>query len=177
MQWHDIFGAILTDFFAGSAFVVETEVDLSLKKQLLDFVIIRRLTGKFDRPLPDGFGPLADHNLISFKSHQGTFDGWALLELIGHFVSYRKKVSPDFDNLVPLSEFRVIGITARHPENLAREFTLVDREPGVYDINCGPLLVHILVIRDMRDSLVNAMLKLFSIVPSQIEFACHAYQQ
>ena len=32
MQWHDLLGAVLIDFFDGSPYVVETEVDLSLRK-------------------------------------------------------------------------------------------------------------------------------------------------
>ena len=36
MNWHRVFGLILTDFFAGTPFIVELEKDLSAKKQLLD---------------------------------------------------------------------------------------------------------------------------------------------
>src|SRR5947209_13572012 len=42
MDWHRLFGLILTDFFADSPFVVELEKDLALKKQLLDVVVLRR---------------------------------------------------------------------------------------------------------------------------------------
>ena len=42
MNWHRLFGLLLTDFFAGSPFVVELEKDLSIKKQLLDVVILRK---------------------------------------------------------------------------------------------------------------------------------------
>ena len=80
MQWQDLLGAVLIDFFDGSPFVVNTEVDLSLRKQFLDIVVIRKRNGEFHRPLPDGFAPLANHNLISFKSHQDTFDAWTLMD-------------------------------------------------------------------------------------------------
>jgi hypothetical protein len=83
MQWHELLGAVLIDFFQGSPYEVQTEVDLSQRKQLLDIVLIRKTDGGvFDRPLSDGLAPLANHNLISFKSHQDTFDLWTLLELI-----------------------------------------------------------------------------------------------
>jgi hypothetical protein len=36
MNWHRLFGLLLTDFFTASPFIVELEKDLSLKKQLLD---------------------------------------------------------------------------------------------------------------------------------------------
>ncbi len=88
MQWHDLLGAVLDDFFKDSPFVVETEIDLSLRKQMLDIVIIRKTEGKLDRELPDGFAPLANHNLISFKSHQDTFDWWTVLELVSYYVNY-----------------------------------------------------------------------------------------
>ena len=42
MQWHDVLGAVLIDFFEGSPYVVNTEIDLSLKKQFLDIVVIRK---------------------------------------------------------------------------------------------------------------------------------------
>jgi len=83
MQWHELLGAVLIDFFDGSPYVVETEVDLSLRKQYLDIVVIRKKEGDFQRLLPDGFTPLANHNLISFKSHQDTFDSWTVQELTG----------------------------------------------------------------------------------------------
>ncbi len=49
MNWHRLFGLLLSDFFAGSPFVVELEKDLSLKKQLLDVVILRKVQGSFGR--------------------------------------------------------------------------------------------------------------------------------
>jgi hypothetical protein len=42
MNWHRLFGLLLTDFFAGSPFEVELEKDLSLKKQILDVAILRK---------------------------------------------------------------------------------------------------------------------------------------
>ena len=51
-DWHRLFGLILTDFFAGTPFVVELEKDLALKKQLLDVLVLRRGPGRFAGPLP-----------------------------------------------------------------------------------------------------------------------------
>ena len=42
MDWHRLFGLILTDSFSRLPFVVELEKDLSLKKQRLDVVIVRK---------------------------------------------------------------------------------------------------------------------------------------
>ena len=74
MNWHRLFGLLLTDFFAGSPSIVELEKDLSMKKQLLDVVILRKGQGRFAGRLPDGLDNLTTHNLITFKSHQEALD-------------------------------------------------------------------------------------------------------
>src|SRR5438552_10664753 len=92
-DWHRLFGLLLTDFFSGSPFTVEIERDLSQQQQLLDVVIVRRGRGRFAGELPDGLDPLAEHNLITFKSHRESLDDWAVRELLAHSVAYRKFVS------------------------------------------------------------------------------------
>src|SRR5215510_5807206 len=103
-DWHRLFGLLLTDFFTGSPFTVEVERDLSQQQQLLDVVIVRRGRGRgrgrFAGRLPDGLDGLAAHNLITFKSHREALDGWAVKELVGHYVAYRKLVSPSPSGLV-----------------------------------------------------------------------------
>ena len=101
IDWHRLFGLALTDFFTNSPFVVELEKDLSLKQQFLDVVILRRQPGEFEGRLPDGLDSLAEHHLLSYKSLRETFDDWAIDELIGHYVNYRKQVSPSRDELLP----------------------------------------------------------------------------
>jgi hypothetical protein len=59
MNWHRLFGLLLTDFFTGSPCEVELEKDLSKKKQILDVVILRKRQGQFAGRLPDGFDALA----------------------------------------------------------------------------------------------------------------------
>src|SRR5262249_27511960 len=115
VDWHRLFGLVLTDFFSGSPFVVELEKDLSLKKQLLDVIVLRKYPGAFPEPLPQGLEDLAVHNLITFKSHQETLDDWALKELTGHYVNYRKQVSPSLQQLLPEEEFRLYAVCARFP--------------------------------------------------------------
>ena len=46
----------------------------------------------------------------------------------------------------------------------------------MYDINIGALRIRLLVIRNLPNEPANAMFKLFSIVPEQIEFACQHYR-
>src|SRR5580698_6461811 len=82
---HRLFGLSWIDFFQGTDIDVQTELDLSLKQQFIDIVLIRKGSRPIPRPLPDGFEGLVAHNLLTFKSHQEALDGWALWELIGHF--------------------------------------------------------------------------------------------
>src|SRR5215471_15498313 len=98
---HRLFGLSWIDFFQGTPISVETELDLSLKQQFIDLVLIRKGPGPLPRPLPDGFEGLAAHNLVTFKSHQEALDAWALWELVGHFVNYRKQASPSLHDLLP----------------------------------------------------------------------------
>jgi hypothetical protein len=78
--WHRLFGLSWTDFFRGLPVTVEMEKDLSLKKQLLDILLIRKETTTLECRLPDGFEELASYNLISFKSHQEKLSTWSLNE-------------------------------------------------------------------------------------------------
>src|SRR5438132_2196392 len=104
---HRLFGLSWIDFFRGTAIAVETEMDLSLKQQFVDLVLIRKGPEPILRPLPDGFEDLAAHNVLTFKSHQEALDAGALWELIGHFVNYRKQSSPSFQDLLPETDFRL----------------------------------------------------------------------
>ena len=107
---HRLFELSWIDFFQGTALDVEKEMDLSLKQQFVDLVLIRKGPGPIPRPLPDGFEDLAAHNLLTFKSHQEALDGWALCELVGHFVNYRKQASPSLNDLLPEDEFRLFAV-------------------------------------------------------------------
>jgi hypothetical protein len=132
-DWHRLFGLLLADFFSGSPFVVEVERDLSQQQQLLDVVIVRRRRGKFAEALPDGLGELAEHNLITFKSFHEALDDWAVRELLGYYVAYRKLVSPSPSDLLPEERFRLYAVCARFPHNLAGRVPWQEQQAGVYD--------------------------------------------
>ena len=53
---------------------MEVERDLSQQQQFLDVIILRRGPGRFPGRLPDGLNDLAEHNLITFKSHREALD-------------------------------------------------------------------------------------------------------
>src|SRR5262245_40373404 len=116
--WHRLFGLSLVDFFRGTPVTVELEKDLSFKQQLLDVVLIRKTSAALPCRLPDGFEELAPHNLVTFKSYQEALDGWALSELIGHYVNYRKQVSISMQELLPETDFRLFAVSVRFPQGL-----------------------------------------------------------
>src|SRR5260370_39680105 len=137
MNSHRLFGLILTDYFANSSFTVELEKDLALKKQLLDVVILRRHPGRFPARLPDGLENLAAHNLITFKSHQEPLDDWALKELTGHYVNYRKQVSPR-GRLLAEDQFPMVAVCAPQPRDLFARGSPEPLRPGVCLCRRGP---------------------------------------
>ena len=114
--WHRLFGLTWMDFFTGLPVTVEMEKDLSLKKQLLDVLLIRKEAEILNCRLPDGFEDLAPYNLVTFKSHVEKLSIWTLHELVGHYVNLRKQVSPamDEDELLPEEHFRLYAVCARY---------------------------------------------------------------
>jgi hypothetical protein len=176
-DWHRLFGLLLTDFFTGSPFVVEVERDLSQQQQLLDVVIVRRRRGKFAGALPDGLGDLAEHNLITFKSFHEALDDWALRELLGSYVAYRKLVSPSPSDLLPEDRFRLYAVCARFPHNLAGQLPWQEQQAGVYDCRWGLDTVRVIVAGQLPCEAHNAPLHLFSAAPELVRFAGSAYQR
>lgn len=168
-DWHRLFGIMLTDLFAGSEWEVDRELDLSIKQQKLDIVVVRRGHGHGTPPmLPDGFLPLADHNLITYKSLHEPLDGWALKELVGHSVNYRKQKSPSLDDLLPEESIRLLAIATRFPEKLASQISLQSRETGVYDVAWGTDTIRLLVLKEIPAADRNMISNLFSAEPKRI---------
>jgi len=112
-DWHRLFGMALTDYFNDTPYTVELESDLSLKKQFLDAVIIEKGEGLPPAELADGLENMAAHNLISYKSLHEPFDDWAADELTGHYVNYRKQISPTLEKLLPKKDFRRYAVCTR----------------------------------------------------------------
>ena len=164
-DWHRLFGLLLTDFFSGSPFVVEVERDLSVQQQLLDVVIVRRGRGRFAGRLPDGLEGLRSHNLLTFKSHHEALDGWALKELVGLDVAYRKLVSPSPSELLPEDQFGLYAVAARFPHNLASVVPWQRAQAGVYDCRWGTDTIRVVVAGELPREAHNAPLHLFSAAP------------
>jgi hypothetical protein len=176
-DWHRLFGLLLTDFFTDSPFVVEVERDLSQQQQFLDVVIVRRRRGKFSDALPDGLGDLTEHNLITFKSLHEALDDWAIRELLGYYVAYRKLVSPSPSDLLPADRFRLYGVCARFPQHLAGQVPWQEQQAGVYDCRWGLDTIRVIVAVQLPRQARNAPLHLFSASPELVGFASGAYRR
>src|SRR5437588_4189408 len=176
-DWHRLFGLILTDFFTDSPYTVEVERDLSQQQQLLDVVIVRRGRGRFADRLPDGLDDLAAHNLITFKSHREALDGWAMRELLSHYVAYRKLVSASPSELLPEDRFRLYAVCARFPHNLSGQVPWQRQQAGVYDCWWGTDVVRVIVAGELPREARNAPLHLFSASPELVGFGSGAYRR
>jgi hypothetical protein len=174
IEWHRLFGMALSDLFAGSPWIVELEKDLSHKQQLLDVVVVRRTSGAFAGRLPDGLEDLADHNLLTYKSLHKPLDDWALKELTGHYVNYRKQVSGR--RLLPEDRFRLYAVCTRFPEKLARQMPLDQQREGIYEVLRGTDRIVIVVLSQIPLSEHNSLWHLFSGVPKAIQYGATHYR-
>ena len=162
-NWHKLFGLMMQDFFIGTPCEVELERDLSMKSQFLDVLILHKPDVELDRVLPDGLeGHLVERNLITFKSHHQAMNKLALDELLGHYVNYRKQVSPSFDDLLPEDGFRLFGVSARKPEGLDKLKPLTVVQQGVYEVEWGLTTMRLIVAGELPRTEPNALLHLFS---------------
>jgi len=177
--WHRLFGLTWTDFFTGLPVTVEMEKDLSLKKQLLDVLLIRKEAEILNCRLPDGFEDLARFNLVTFKPHAEKLSLWTLYELVGHYVNLRKQVSPamDEEELLPEEQFRLYAVCARFPQQLAGQLSAALRPitEGVYETNVLGLRIRIVVSNQLPEEEHNAPLHLFSTRAELLAYGCRNY--
>ncbi len=181
--WHRLFALSWSDFFRDTPMILESEKDLSVKKQLLDVLILRKGSGPLGRQLPDGFEDLANYNLVTFKSHQEKLSAWSLLELIGHYVNLRKQVSPSMneDSLLPEAEFRLYAVSARFPQLLREQLAELDVPllsigEGVYEARAFTSRIRIIVANQLPQTENNAMLLLFSSKADLVAYAIQHYR-
>jgi hypothetical protein len=171
-DWHRCFGLIWCDRLFATPHRVETERDTSTQKQLLDLLIV---LGEFPdrlRDLPDGFQTLARHNLVTFKSYHEALDAWAILELLAHYVGYRKSLGVE-----PLdTDFRLYAVCARRPTELLRAGWLRERSPGVFALPVLGVEIRVIVIALLPQTPNNAMLHLFSADEALVEFGRQHYR-
>lgn len=178
-DWHRLPGVFLTVYFKDSPHEVEIERDLSSKRQLLDMSVIQQHADMpFDR-YPDGLENMARYNLISYKSLHEAFGLWSLLELLGHYVNYRKQIGPPESGsptkLVPANQFRLYGITTRMPGKLIKLLNFTKISPGVYELVWGETCIRLIVLSRIPEGPHNAIWRLFSAKPDIVEEAREQY--
>lgn len=125
--------------------------------------------------LPDGFEDLAPYNLVTFKSHQQALDGWALNELVGHYVNFRKQVSPTMKELLPESDFKLFAVCVRFPQSLTRHTTLTSVQPGVYEARHFTGTIRIVVVHELPQEEHNSLLHLFSTRVDLLQYGTRHY--
>ncbi|WP_353570759.1 hypothetical protein [Candidatus Albibeggiatoa sp. nov. BB20] len=163
INWHRTFGLTLTDFFLGSNFEVVLEKELTAKKQFLDVVIIKRAEGKALTEYPEGFEALSEHNLLTYKSIQEPLNEWAIDELIGHYVNYRKQESASLKKLMPKHDIKLFAVCTRYPSNLQQQgLKLEQQQAGVFHLIYGSHQIKLLVLSKMPRKQRNAIWQLFS---------------
>jgi hypothetical protein len=185
IDWHRWFGIGLTEHFHGTPWRVELEKELALKRQLLDVVIIEQADSEATLDpaaldLPDGLENLRAHNLLTYKSHQEALDAWALDELIGHYVNYRKLLvaqqsdtsaaEGDANNnqthLLPEAAFQLYAVATREPLKLLRQLPASALQPtdlpGVHDLKWGLRQIRLIVLDAVADTPRNALWEIFS---------------
>jgi len=128
-------------------------------------------------PLPDGLDDLVAHNLISFKSYREPLSDWALKELTGHYVNYRKQVSPSLNDLLPTDRFQLYGVSTRFPQKLANQVQMEGIQPGVYEVVWGTHPIRVMVLNEIPEGEQNALWNLFSAVREKVVSAAAHYRQ
>jgi len=129
----------------------------------LDVLIIEQSDGQPITQLPDGLENLAAHNLLTYKSLAEPLNAWAIEELIGHYVNYRKQISPSKDDLLPRDDFQLYAVSTRYPHNLSDEVKarITTIQSGVYDIQLGIRTIRLIVLSRMPKAKRNAIWHLF----------------
>ena len=175
MEWHRSFGLALTDYFTDSAYRIELEKELSLKQQFVDVVIIEQ---EANRPLqepPDGLENLGRHNLMTYKSVREPLTGWTMDELVGHFVNYRKQISPSWEKPLPIEDFRLYAVCTRWPEKLATEVAFESLKEGIYEVQWGSRRIRIIVLSQVPKIERNAIWQLFSAEAEKVQYGADHY--
>ncbi|MBK1703384.1 hypothetical protein [Halochromatium glycolicum] len=160
-QWHRLFGIALTQLFQGAPWRVELEYELALQRQLLDVVIIEAPEPGSPPPLPpdlpDGLEALRAHNLLTYKSQHEALDAWALDELVGHYINYRKLTLDAKGARLPADAFGLYAVATRDPKALAAQHRLEPAgAPGLYDLAWGSQVVRLIVLNTIEQTPRNA---------------------
>jgi hypothetical protein len=176
INWHRLFGLTLMDLFTDSNYTVELYNELSVKKQYLDVVIIKKTIGKPLEEMPAGLENLTEHNLLTYKSLHEPLDDWAIEELICYYANYRKLISP-VEQLLPQDQFQLYAISTRYPHKLLnQEINFQEIETGVIDLKWGTRLIRLIILSRIPTVKKNALWLLFSGKGEEFVYGNQYYQ-
>ncbi|MGP8330423.1 MAG: hypothetical protein ACT6FF_08935 [Methanosarcinaceae archaeon] len=162
------------DYLSARGFSVELEKDLSLKQQYLDVVVIKQEDKEAELSgICDGFDNLAGHNLLSYKSKRESLNFWAIEELIGHYVNYRKVIGR---KRVTGEDIRLYAVSTRYPVKLLSGASTKKIVQGVYEIQILSRKIRIIVLSRLPLAQRNAVLAFFSFDPESVKFALENYK-
>jgi hypothetical protein len=174
IYWHRLFGLMLMDYLSNRGFRVELEKDLSLKRQYLDVVIIEREDQKTNLSgICDGFDNLSSHNLLTYKSKRQSLNAFALEELIGHYVNYRKVLGR---SRTKADHVRLYAVSTRRPGVLLSMTGATEVKPGVWDLRVLSRDIRVIVLSELPMAQRNAVLAFFSFDAEKVRFALDHYQ-
>ena len=171
VNWHRLWGLMVSSVFEELGCETTVEMDLSMKSQFLDMVVVTRdRPPRYDRLPPayyEGFENLNEHNLISFKSFHESFNRTALEEFYGHFTNYRKMRKIEEKDKGKVSLY---AVTHHFPRDLfsayqGTEFLECVREGNIYTLRPGATTQVRFII---THNLSHPILGLFSDSPDQV---------
>jgi hypothetical protein len=96
---------------------------------------------------------------------------------VGHYVNYRKQVSPSMQDLLPETDFRLFAVTIRSPQALARQVPLTPVQPGVYEVRHFTGSIRLVVVHELPQQENNALLHLFSARPDLAQYGAVHYRR
>lgn len=175
INWHRLFGLTLEDYFTGTGYAVEVEKELARKRQLLDILIIRAADRASAHALEapcDGLEELRAHNLLTYKSLRESLDAWAIEELIGHYVNYRKAFAPQARD----EDFALFAVATRQPRALLERLPATPLKPGVQRLAGIGRPVTLIVPRQVERAPRNALWELFSAETERVRDGARHYR-
>lgn len=175
LDWHRLFGTMMRDRCYQSCFEVELELDLSVAQQFLDCALLRRMDRLPEPDLPDGFAPLADFTLISFKSHQESLNQFAIEEHIGHSIAFRKFMDNHVSTPIDPEELLLLMVSVRYPATVLEKLPFTKQSDGVYTLQYGLTSLRLIVLHELPKTPRNAPLLFFSAKPEAVRYARGAF--
>jgi len=119
-------------------------------------------------------GAFSDFSLSAYVCV--SLDEWTVEELVGHYVNYRKQISPSLKELLPAEKFRLYAVSTLYPKNLAKQINFIPAGKGIYDVTYGLRKIRIIVTSRISEKKRNATWLLFSGVQEKVRYGAEYYR-